>query len=95
MNRLGFYDRVIEPYDKRGEELSTVQEEVEEIYNSFRVEALYVKGNMPTNKLLFQSMTLKFHFLIYKSLNVPNLKGLITVPNIKLESLRTGYQSHN
>ena len=52
INKLDLYNRVIPPFYEGGKDLSTVQQEVGEICSFFGVTALYVKGNVPTDKLL-------------------------------------------
>ena len=58
----------------------------------FGVVVLCVKGNVPTDELYFKIVSPNFHFSIYKSLNIINLDGFITVAKTKLGCSRCGYQ---
>jgi hypothetical protein len=51
---MGSYNRTIHPSYNNGKDLSYVQEEVREICCFFGVTALYVKGNVPSDKLLIE-----------------------------------------
>lgn len=54
INRNGFYAKTIRPHNENGYEIKHVQEEIQEICSFFGVQAVYVKGNVPTDKLLLE-----------------------------------------
>ena len=75
INRLGFYDRVITPLNNTGQELRNVQEEVSEICSFFGVEALYVKGNVPTDKVLIQKCDPRIPLFNLEEFKCPKFEG--------------------
>ena len=76
MNRLGFYDPVIAKLNKT----VTVQDEVREICKFSEVEALYVKGNVPRDKVLIKNSDLKIPFFNLGKLNCLRFEGSYHFP---------------
>jgi hypothetical protein len=54
ITRNGFYDKLIRPFNENGYEIEQVQEEIREICSFFGVRAVYVKGSVPTDKVLIE-----------------------------------------
>jgi hypothetical protein len=52
INRNCFYDKILRPRNENGYEIKHAQEEIQEICSFSSVQAIYVKENMLTDKLI-------------------------------------------
>ena len=84
LNRHGFYDRLITPYNKNGKELITAQEKFRDICNFFGVEALYVKYSVPAGTLLIQNCDTRIPIFHLEEFKCHEFEGAYQCPEDKV-----------